>query len=522
MPEERNAERLIHLMLRESRGGQTPPDLSRQIMDSVSGRAPVRRLPPPVSSTRGFSPWLAAAASVALIAALVAGVFAYQGRNKPAPLTPESTTQPPATADKPQLPKKREQTPESPEPAPQPQDPLPELPEAPLPEQPEAPPVPETPDAPDDVVERPEPKDPEVPETPESPEPDPDKDPVVEQPEPAPQPETPPTEVPTQPSPPAKLGSVLFAPDKSRLTWRAKANEKWSPWADGEVLSGMQFKSRGPVGLQLSDGARLYFDGELTLTGDSDTLTIALEDESVYVDCYGSTREYTVQRRDMAVSFRDAEVVTERSGLRLQVSCLGGEVSVGEVTLQAGWTAALSASGFARPKFEGNKVRGGKLAAAMDTTFVLVREELDEPAAKRVFVGEWADGVVTGKAPGSIKEAAFGIEFERPVTVAERAYVRMRIRVTGTEGFSLGFSTNQEGNWRYYQSHHNYITNDKWIVLRIPLSELVDEGDKEHGKKALAPGVKLTKFQIVLWKPEGAQIEIDWFELGVDPEWEKK
>jgi hypothetical protein len=187
-------------------------------------------------------------------------------------------------------------------------------------------------------------------------------------------------------------------------------------------------------------------------------------------------------------------------------------VTAGEVTLKAGWSASLSGKGFSRRKFEGSRARGNPLVSSMDSAFVLLREELNEDSRERVYHGEWEDGVVTGAG----KELSFGVELSDTVEVRERGFVRMRIRVTGSpDGLSIGFGSDEDSKWRYFQSHHKAVPNGEWTILRVPLSALQDDGDD----KGIWPGVKLRKFQIVLWTRTDSRVEVDWFELGVDPEW---
>jgi len=520
----RRIERLIHLLLRERLGGQEPPDLSGSIMDAIDGKqAPVRKLPPAETPPPGlYQPWMAIAAGVAIVAALALAVSIWtlsrpeQGtttadgnrvRVIPSEQDKANTSNP-----QPQQPVENHKPAPQPSPEPQPEDQV----EKPAPEpQPEPQPEPEQPKPEKDpVVEKPEPQ-PQPEPQPEPEQPKPEKDPVVEKPEPQPQPqpepERPPTE--THPEKAVRLGSVVYAPDKSRLEWRLSADDKWADWeSKKDVTAGLQLRARRPVAIELDDGARVYFDGEIKLSGDAKTLGVAIEDESVYFDVYGSKRDVTVTRGDAKLTFRDAELLAEKSGLRLQVSCLGGEVAVGDVTLKAGWTASLNDKGLSREKFEGDRARHNPLVASMDQTFVLMREELNRDAAQRVYHGDWKDGVVNGKG----KELVFGIELSEDVELKKHAYLRMRVRINGDEkGLNIGFGSTEESDWRYFQSHHGDVQPGEWTIVRVPLEALMDDGDKKH----IWPGVKLHKFQIVLWDKTDASVDVDWFELGIDPEW---
>lgn len=522
----RGIDRLIHLLLRERLGNQTPPDLSSSILDAIDGKqAPVHQLP---VAPKVFQPWMGVAAGIAVVAALALGVSAWLVSRPPenAPITAEGNHVRVIPSEQEQANRMSPEPSGSGHPVPAPQrDPEPRnetnVPDEPKTEhQVEQPPVPQPePKSPvpekDPVVEEPPSPEPEAqPEVqPEPKPPGPENDPVVEQPpQPEPEPQRPPSE--TQPSQPAKLASVVYAPDKARLEYRLNSEDKWIDLQQKEVTTGMQLRARRPVALELDDGARVYFDGEILLAGNNDKFDVTIEDESVYFDVYGSKREFVVRRGDATLTFRDAELLAEKSGLRMQVSCLGGEVTVGEVTLKAGWTASLSDKGLSREKFQGDRGRYNPLVASMDKSFVLMREELNRDAISRVYFGDWQDGIVRGQGEGEEKD--FGIELSNEIVLQERAYLRMRVRINGDQkGLNIGFSSGEEEDWRYFQSHHGDVQPDEWTIVRVPLSALMDDGDK----KKIWPGAKLHKFQIVLWDKQDASVDVDWFEVGVDPEW---
>ncbi|MCB9932385.1 MAG: hypothetical protein H6841_03090 [Planctomycetes bacterium] len=516
-------DRLIHLLLRERLGGNQPPDLSRGIMDAIdASRGPREHETAAVQPLPVFRPWMAIAASIALVAAIGLAVSAWLLSDNPPPQQPGGQAGKPVQvipseqerANQAPLPPKPEQTQPPREPEPEPRVPDQVKQPTPQPEQPPEPPKPEPPKPEKDpVVEEPLKPQPEPqPEQPKPEQPKPEKDPVVEQPpKPEPEPERPPTEA--EPPKPVRLGSVIYAEDKARLEFRNSPDAKWQDWAaDSFVLSGMELRARKPVAVELPDGARFYFDGEIALSGDDKSLDVTIEDESVYFDVYGSARQFSVRRNDAVLGFRDAEVLAEKAGLRLQITCLGGEVSVGDEILKGGWSASLSEKGFSRAKFQGAGARANPLVQRMDTTFTLLREELIDAA--RVYHGEVKEGV----ASGSGKELAFGIELAKDIAVVERMYVRLRVRINGDSGgLSIGFGSGsgEEGKRRYFQSHHEEVKAGEWVVLRVPLKRLMDDGDK----KKIWPGVMLHKFQVVLWDKTDASVEVDWFELGIEPDW---
>jgi hypothetical protein len=517
-------DRYIHLLLRE-RLGNPAPDLSVGILESIDAEqraaTPLRSafVPPPA---RSFRPWMAVAASIAVVAAVTLGVSAYLvSRDKPVSSTtagdntvrvipseqeranqqspdPQPEKQPSRPQPKPE-PKAHEQV-EKPQPLPEPE-PQPE-PQPPKPED-------------DPVVGKPKQPEPEPQPEPQPPKPDDGSSVDKPEPEPEPEPQRPPTEA--EPPRPAKLGTVLYTADKARLEFRMGAEEKWQDWVEGgDVLAGMQFQTRRPAGIMLPDGARFYFNGEITVGGDDKTVDVTIEDDSVYFDVYGSKRQFTVRRGESVLIFRDAEVLAEKSGVKLHVACLGGELTAGEVTLKAGWTASLSDDGFSREKFEGERARRNDLVEEMDGEFFLRRDELNADSEKRVYCGELKDGVISG---GGNKECSMGIELADELTITERGYLRMRLRVHGSkDGFSIGFGSGKGSEWKYFQTGIERIANEEWVIVRIPLSQLRDDGTKKN----IWPGVVLHKMQIVLWTKEGSSVELDWYEFGVDPEWNIK
>jgi hypothetical protein len=508
-------ERYIHLLLRE-RLGAPPPDLSARIMQRIDGGAQAKPLP----AAPTFRPWMAIAASIAVMAAIALGISAWLV-NREAPVVPTARGGNEVRIIPSEQQKANEQV--HPQPDPPTQKPEPKLPEEiekpqPKPQPEPKPPTPEQPKPEGPIVDKPKPQpqpepEPEPTPTPEEPKPE---GPIVDKPEPKPepQPERPPTEA--EPPKPVKIGSVLFAPDKARLEWRADADGKWQDLTVGaDVMSGMQLRTRKPVAIELPDGARFYFDGDIALAGDDKAIDVSIDDNSVYFDVYGSKRSFTVRRNESVLTFKDAEVVAERSGAKLAITCLGGEISHGDVKLAAGFTATLDDDGFSRPK-AADRARRQALVEEVDSAFVLMREDFSTDLKGKVYCGEVMDGAVSG---GGGKDSAVGFELPNELVVRERGYLRLRVRINGSrDGLSLGFGSGKGSDWAYFQTHLERVENDNWVVLRIPLSKFIDEGRK----KAAWPGVVFHKFQIVLWTKEGSSADLDWIEYGVDPEWNVK
>lgn len=586
-------ERVVERMLHERLGGDTPPDLSRRILANLGRPLPqaqgaVHVMPKVHPAQRLYWAAAAAIAVLSLVGFAVATIYlgsdlANRGSTGIAEGNQRPSPQP--------APKLQPQTPgpvaPQPEPAPKPT-PAPDVTPEKLPDhvdrprtEPELPPQPPAPEenpqpTPGPTIDKPAPE-PEAP-TPLPPEPEtpgsgpsngPANGPTVELP-----PGETPGENPTKPdhspteAPKAavvSVGKVVHMSDRASLTFRRAATEKWQDWpeasaganagATAEITSvdtGMMLKARKPVTIQLADGSRMHFDGEIALAGTGETLEVSIEAESVYFEGYGSKSEVTLRRNDASVTFRDAEVLAERSGARLVVTCLGGEIASGEATLQGGYQASLTGKGFSREKRVGSKLRSHNLVASVDTQFSLTREEMDGDSGSKFERALLENGVAVGKG-----KEAFCIVPPRELLFAEGAYVRMRIRLQNSQGFSIGAGTGEEAGNRYFQHHKNFVPNGKWIIVKIPLSELMDEakdqpeppkdkpatpkeGQKQgqrdsrnDGKpdnkdprklakgKHLWPGAKVVFMKIVTWS-EDAQLEVDWMEWGIEPEWARK
>ncbi|MBX3459237.1 MAG: hypothetical protein KF696_04600 [Planctomycetes bacterium] len=507
-------ERLIEQMLRERLGGHKPPDLSRSILDRLEGEGTGPQLrvvrgdrAAPRRSHMGAKPanWRSVAAAVALIGAVGIAAAAFLLNMPRHPQTPvaggngatkEQTKPGPSGQAVNDNPVRANQ-----EPAPQ----QPDNEIAPYYET-----GPSRPSGDDAPEPKPEPK----PGTEPGREPQPEKPrEEVEAPQ-TPESARPPTEVPAAPAPKALvLATLLQATEGARLAFKRAEAARYEDWtADARIESGMWLRARKPVALAVGD-ARVYFDGEVMLAGDDATLRIEVAGDSVYIEAYGE-RVFTVARGDAAFTFTQAEVVAEKSGLRLNVSCLAGEVASGGATLTAGSSASLSEKGFGRPKAEGAKLRSHPLVHAVDTIFRLVRDDLDdEGAASRVYLGVVDKGVATGKG-----KQAFGVKLREPLTVRDNAYVRIRLRVRNSQGISIGVKGEENADWQYFQHHTNYVINDKWITLTVPLHELRSEGKGEGKDKPLFSGAIISAFQVISWDDKST-IEIDWIEFGIDPKW---
>ncbi len=484
-------------MLSERLGGKPPPDLSSRILQALDQPAgPVVPMRPVHAGARPAS-WRSVAASVALVGAvgIAAAVFLLN--------MPRNGTAPVADSNQAAQPRQ----PELPDPNPAP--PKPE-PEAPAPNQQPGPetPIPELP--------KPEPGPQPSPEADPSPQPAPEKPREEVENPPEPKPERPPTEAPVERRKAVIVAQMLQMTDGARLAFKRNESDRWEDWsAEIRVESGMFLRARKPVALSAGGNARVYFNGELRFTGDERALSIELITEAVYVEAYAPLRTFTVSRGDARFTFREAEVVAEKSGLKLNVTCLGGEVATAGVALVAGWSASLSDKGFAKPKEEGRRLRAHSLVIAVDTIFRLVRDELDdERGSARIYWGAVESGIVTGSG-----KQAFGVTLAEPYSVRDNAYVRVRIRVRGSQGVSIGVKGDEAADWQYFQHHTNHILNDKWITLKVPLHDLKAEG-KADKTKPLATGVAFTAFQVVLWD-EKATVEIDWIEFGIDPKWDE-
>ncbi len=586
-------ERVVERMLHERLGGDTPPDLSRRILANLGrpvsqaqAQGAVHVLPKAHPAQRLYWAAAAAIAVLSLVGFAVATIYlgsdlANRGSTGIAEGNQRQSPQP--------APKLQPQTPGpiAPQPAPAPTpkptpapdvtpDVAPEITPEKLPDhvdrpgpEPELPPLPPAPNenpqpTPGPTVDKPAPE-PEapapMPPEPENPGSGPANGPTVEVPpsetpgENPTKPDHAPTEVPKAAV--VSVGKVVHMSDRAQLTFRRAAADRWQDFAaETSVDTGMMLKARKPVTIQLADGSRMHFDGEIALAGTGDTLEITIETESVYFEGYGSKSEITLRRNDAAVTFRDAEVLAERSGARLVVTCLGGEIASGEATLQGGYQASLTGKGFSREKRVGSKLRSHNLVSSVDTQFSLTREEMDGDSASRFERAQLENGVAVGKG-----KEAFCIVPPRELQFAEGAYVRMRIRLQNSQGFSIGAGTGEEAGNRYFQHHMNFIPNGKWIIVKVPLSELMDEAkdqpeppkdkpaapkegqkqgqrdprndgkpeNKPEGKdprklakgKHLWPGAKVMFMKIVTWS-EDAQLEVDWMEWGIEPEWARK
>ncbi|MBE7492364.1 MAG: hypothetical protein HS108_11485 [Planctomycetes bacterium] len=554
----RSRERLIELMLEEAHGNP-PPDLSRRIMRSldqpVPASSPVAEAVQPRGAVlRPAFPWhwfAAAAAAAVLLGAGLALVFS--GKDTPAP-QPEIATpgtnvpvQPaPAPAPKPAPRPEPAPQPEprvQPRPQPEPETPQPEPRPVPQP-QPEPEPEPQPAPRPPEEVERPAPE-PEAPKpgpTPEEPKPAPG--PVVDDtpkgPAPQPVPERPPTEAPR--TGPVRVALVMYQSANARLSYKEAGAARFTEVkGDLELMSGWTLSARHPVLLDLGQGKRAWFEGELGLDVVEGNPVLEVIKEGVFVDALGAKGAITIRREGTSIEVSDAAVLAERMSTvkdGLEISCLDGEVVWGESRLNAGQGATISGRGFKRTKAEGARLREKTLFKDWARAQNLVREDFDGRMGERLYAGEIENGVVIG--PGG-REVSVGCYLPQPREAGERTYVRVRMRVTAHTGLYVQV-IGDDGKARYGKEF--LVPAGQWVTLKFPVlanregdngmrgvqkpPEKPEPGAKDarekdakdarekdargNAEKSEGNGL-LVKFQ-VLTKVKGTQIEIDWVEIG--------
>lgn len=572
-------ERLIEQMLEEIHGNP-PPDMKARIVRAMhapaADAAQSMHLPQAVNAggpqqAAGLAPvvrvafpwhWFAAAAAAAiLVGALLAVTFS--GKTDPAPVqpgiagpgnspsgsprSPQPGVEDPNT-DSRQNPRENPREPVSPqsprnpggntqpEPAPK----QPDNPEVVPPDHVKNPPQPETqPDNPREQPQPPAPQDPPrgpakdpvvggpdtpktAPETPKQPVPDqPSKPPgpTVEGPKPDPVPDRPPTEAPKPV--PVRVAVFLYQSESARLSLRAAGETGWKEIKDikagQEFMSGSALRARRPVQLDLGNGIRAWLQGdiELGISEATPSLEPLTTGDAVYIDALGCKGAVLVRRGDVSMEVSDAAMMAERSGTNLKIACLDNEVSWGESKLAAGQSASLSGKGFSREKTEGQRLREDKFMRDIAKAQNLWREDFESKPGERLFAGE-VDG---GRVLGAQREPSIGLNFPGGHVVSERSYLRVRLRVNvaATVGLQLVADENKGKFGREVA-----LEADHWVIVRIPL---VPQADGEQRGKVGGNGgvvekpylnVIVAKFQATV-KAKGAQLEIDWIEIGEEP-----
>jgi len=426
---------------------------------------------------------------------------------QPGPAQPDSSpVVPPDQPDHVQNPPKPDTPPENPREHPQP--PAPQDP----PREPAKDPVVGGPDAPKPG--------PEVPKQPVPDQPSNPSGPVVEAPKPDPVPDRPPTEAPKPV--PVRVATFLYQSDSARLSLRAAGETSWKEIKDikggQEFLSGSSLRARRPVQLDLGNGIRAWLQGDVEL-GISDA-TPSLEPlttgDAVYIDALGCKGVVLVKRGDVSMEVSDAAMMAERSGTNLKIACLDNEVSWGESKLSAGQSASLSGKGFSREKTEGQRLREDKFIREIAKAQNLWREDFETKPGERLFSGE-VDG---GRVVGGQREPSIGLNFPGGHAISERSYLRVRLRVNAaaTVGLQLVADENKGKFGREVT-----LEADHWTIVRIALVPQA-EGD-QRGKVGGNGGVVekpylnvlIAKFQATV-KAKGAQLEIDWIEIGEEPQ----
>lgn len=486
--------RYLERALSEEIGGEHAPDLSERILASASRTSSAmpargrtgklgRRAPLP-HPARSRSPF---GAIVAVLLLIVAGVAVAIGVNTTRP------TESRETADKGNVVAPHATPRVEPHPEPRPEVPANTPPSnEPAPEQPKPEEKPELPPAKPDEVKKPEEIPPEKQtETPKQPEGTEVKKPPVE-----PKPE----EKPAEPRLPAVVATVKESSRRNALKIRYAEAEVWRVAETGEDLrEGVQLSASGHADVQLSGGALLRFNGEITLGA-----AIELKSEDLYVDNLDCA-ELQLKCGELSALMNGIALFSASRG-SLGIACVQGSVSTHDGSVSAGKTASLTARGLSKPQPTNTETLARKHAMLRNLPQrVLVREEFDAASKERLDKGELADGVAVANA----KEAGVSIYFANTFKVRPGDVVRFRYRISrAIEEMVLQFGVEGEGNYRLMLTPTKV---GEWQEVEVALTDLVRTVDKTS---KIEVGSNMKFFQLWAVAPQAVKLEVDWFEIS--------
>ncbi len=495
--------RYLDQALREDLGGEHAPELAERILASASpvlsgvegrgqGAMPARgrtgklgrRAPLPIPA-RKRSPLGAIMAALLLFVAAGAVLVGLNFAGKsPEPKDPTETskgTQGNAAPRKESEPAPRSDAPKN-TPASNAADPVEPKPE----EKPETAPKP-------DEVKKPEIKPEEKPVQPEQPrQPEGTEVKKPDQPKPEEKPVIP-------PKVPAVVATVKELPRKNALKLRYAETEQWRYAETGEELrEGALLSASGQADVQLSGGALLRFNGEISLGAE-----VALISEDLYVDNLDCA-ELKLSGGGSSASVNGVALFSTSRG-SLSIACVQGSVSTSDGAVGAGKSATLTAKGLSKAQPTNLETLARKHAMLRITPQrVLLREDFEAASKDRLDEGEIVSGIATAES----KQAGVSIYFPGTFKLRAGDVVRFRYRVSrACEEFILQFGAEGQGN---YRAKLLPAKLGEWVEAEFTLTELVRTLDKET---KIEVGIPLKFLQLWATGPQSIKLELDWFEI---------
>jgi hypothetical protein len=488
-------ERMLDRDLEESLGGDAPSDLRDRIL--AVHAAPVRRrtgrvrIAPAPQGRRASQTaiWGVAVFALSVVAAAVV-LWSYVV-TRPAQSTPGvaggAQNAPVNAQPAPSLPLQMANEPaplpkeETPKPQPQPEEPRPLPPSQPQPEAPPKPTPPSEAPKPPDEVEKPTP---------------PSELPKETQPKPS---ETPKSER-------VKLGMVIALPKGMKLQVRDSENENWREAEGTALFAGTFLKAAHAVDLTLGD-ALVRFEGMLRLDKAEGAIRIDLIDRKTQAWCdnMGGRTPLVLGLRDLSAAMNDGVAHFEAGSTSLEIACVEGSVSAGSATLDVGRFATLSAKGLSKPRELTESERQPRLISGMAPR-KLLREELTEEPAGKLYGGKLKDGVVRAEGQGGL----IAFDINPSLLAVKGAKLRLRYRVSGCTSIYVQFLG--EDVSKQYGVELTQRKQGQWLELELKLDSLPFDAAGPGGEK-MPLGLKLGKFQCYVRGEKNCTLEIDWLEV---------
>ncbi|MCB9895311.1 MAG: hypothetical protein H6839_12740 [Planctomycetes bacterium] len=447
------------------------------------------------------------AAAAVIILALVIGLNVEWFIPRPQPVLEPGTAEATNTggnspAVNPQAPDMR------PEPQPEPQgnsEPAPETPE-PKDPAPGEEPKPE-PEKPENVVDKPAPETPELKEpTPEQPEPNKPDD-TVEEPKPVEPKEPEGTEVkPEQPKANAILASVIGT-TKLRVRYDGEA---WHDYVDEPLRDGARLSAgREPVALNLVDGGLAYFDGELRIAMEGESLVFSITSDNLYIDNLETGREIKIVAERYTAGMMDAVAAFFLERSEFVAAALVGTASLGGEGIQSGYSRRATSHGIGNER----AFKGDRFLKDLPER-VLLREDFDEPPPGGMYgEGERLENgvAVMDKAPRYI-----AFRYNPTLTVVPGMVLRIRYRTTDVNKLELelftmvGLKLLKKNKETLYKRVFTPAKNGEWQEIEFEVAKIADNADPENFP---THGELLRNFKLHFAGGDKAKLEIDSVEF---------
>ena len=302
---------------------------------------------------------------------------------------------------------------------------------------------------------------------------------------------------PTQPPAAQRvvLATVTHLSRNARLKMRRNANADWESFdLRGEIEAGMTLSVSGTADLLVNASALLRFDGEVTISGELEALTVQIHKDRLYLDNVGSPGRIDFSVGAVTCSLANGAVLaSEQNRTSMEVHCLAG----------AGVTTAFGlVAGSARVRESG--MTGMRVDADFYGTRFL-RDLPDKVITRQDFShadAPLSTGEIRGGSAHGIHSRGYPVRVEvvMPTTrqLTQGEVLRMRVKFSAATTLEVALWDDSQRTMKFDVQE---MPAGEWRELEFPLD-------------AAAGGfLRVLKIYAKDDTSDELAMEVDWFEI---------